>query len=73
MQNHTVKRVWSIVRVEALRPEGRGFKPRSCRHVGTLGKFLTRSCLWRFCVKLRHGIRAVSGALMSSSGHEEEL
>ena len=29
----------------------------------TLGKSFTRSCLWRFGVKLRHGIRTVSGRL----------
>src|SRR6218665_1919107 len=54
-----------IGRVEALRPEGRSFQSRSSRHVGTFDKFLTRSCLWRFGVKLRHSIRAVSGALLS--------
>src|SRR6218665_1746343 len=47
--------------------EGRGFDSRSSRQVGTLGKSLTHSCLWRFGVKLRHSIRAVSGALLSSS------
>ena len=30
-----------------------------------LGKYLTRSCLWRFGVKLRQSSRAVSGALLS--------
>src|SRR6218665_3937785 len=64
---------WLIVRVDAIRPEGRGFESRSSRHVGTLGKSLTRSCLWRFGVRLRHSIRAVSGALLSSSGLEEAL
>ena len=44
---------WSIGRVEAFRPEGRGFESRSSRHVGTLGMSLTCSCLWRFGVKLR--------------------
>jgi len=34
--------------VEAFRPEGRGFKSRSNRHVGTLSKSLTCSCLWPF-------------------------
>src|SRR6218665_2180263 len=52
---------------------GCGFESRSSRHVETLGKSLTRSCLWRFSVKLRHSIRAVSGALLSSSGLEGEL
>jgi len=46
---------------------------RSIRHAGTLGKSLTRSCLWRFNVKLRHSIPAVSGAPLSSSGLEEAL
>jgi len=37
-------------RVEAFRPEGRGFESRSSCHVGTLGKYLSRSCLseWSF-------------------------
>jgi len=38
-----------------------------------LGKSLTHSCLWRFGVKFRHSIRAVSGALLSNSGLEEAL
>ena len=33
-----------------------------------LGKSFTRSCLWRFGVKLRHSIRAMLGAPVSSSG-----
>jgi len=45
----------------------------SSRHVGTLGKSLTHSCLWRFGVKLRRSIHAVSGALLSRSGLEEVL
>ena len=64
---------WRIGRVGAFRSEGGGFDSRSSRHVGTLGKFLTRSCLWRFGVKLRHSTRAVSGALLSSSGLEGAL
>src|SRR6218665_1545787 len=56
-----------------FQPEGSGFDSRSSRHVGTLGKSLTHSCLWRFGVKLRHSIRAVSGALLSRSGLEEAL
>ena len=64
---------WCIGRVKAFRPEGRGFESRSSRHVGTLGKSLTCSCLWRFSVKFRHSIRAVSGALLSRSGLEEAL
>src|SRR6218665_2992411 len=57
---------WGFVRVDAFRPEGRGFESRSNRHVETLGKSFNRSSLWRFGVKLRHIIRAVSGALLSS-------
>ena len=64
---------WRIGRVEAFRPEGRGFESRSRRHAGTVGKSLTRSCLWRFSVKLRHSIRAMSEALMISDGLEEAL
>ena len=30
-------------------------------------------CLWHFVVKLRHSIRAVSGAPLSSNGLEEAL
>src|SRR6218665_2237094 len=43
-----------------------GFESRSSCHVGTLGKSFTRSCLWRFGVKLRHSIRAVSGVPLSN-------
>ena len=64
---------WLIGRFDAVRPKGRGFESRSGRHVGTLGKSRTRSCLWRFGVKLRRSLRAVSGALPSSSGLEEAL
>jgi len=39
---------------------GCGFESCSSRHVGALGKSLTRSCLWRFGVKL--SIRAVGSA-----------
>src|SRR6218665_789228 len=60
---------WRIGRVETFRPEGRGFES----HSSHLGKSLTRSCLCSFGVKLRHSIRAVSGALLSSSGLEEAL
>src|SRR6218665_640078 len=64
---------WRIGRVDNFQPEGPGFDSRSSRHIGTLGKSLTHSCLWRFSVKLRHSIRAVSGALLSRSGLEEAL
>src|SRR6218665_1300387 len=50
-------RVWGIGRDAAFRPKGHGFASRSSRHVGTLGKFLTHSCLWLFGVQLRHSIR----------------
>jgi len=59
--------VYTPGRVDSCRPEGRGFESRSCRHVGSLGKSFTHRCLWRFGVKLRHSIRAVSGASLSSS------
>ena len=45
---------WFIGRFVAFRPNCHGFESRSSRHVDTLGKFFTRSCLWRFGVKLRH-------------------
>ena len=62
-----------IGRFYAFQPKGRGFESRSSRHIETLGKSFTLSCLWRFGVKLQHCIRAVSGALPSSSGLEEAL
>src|SRR6218665_46923 len=58
---------WRFGRVEAFRPEGLGFESRSSSHVGTLGKFFTRRFLCRFGMKLLHSIRAMSGALLSSS------
>src|SRR6218665_1564021 len=65
---------WLIGRVYAYRPKNRRFKSSSSRHVGTLGKSFARSCLeWCFGMKLRHSIRAVSGAPLSSSGLEEAL
>ena len=64
---------WRIGWVDCFQPEGRGFDSHSSRYVGTLGKSLTHSCLWRFGVKLRHSIRAVSEALLSRSGLEEAL
>src|SRR6218665_1411714 len=50
----------------AFRPKGRVFESGSSRLVGSLGKSFTHSSLWRFGVKLRNSIRAVSGALRSS-------
>ena len=66
---------WRIGWFVAFGPKGRGFESRSSRHVGILGKSITRCCLWRFGVKLRHSrpIRAVSGALLISGGLEEAL
>ena len=64
---------WLICRFGAFRQKGRGFEYRSNRHVGTLCKSFTRSCLRRFGVKLRYSVRAVSGAPLSSSGLEEAL
>ena len=64
---------WLIGRFVAFRPRGRRFEFRSSRHIGTLSKSFTRSCLWHFGVKLRHSIRAVSGVPLSSSGLEEAL
>ena len=64
---------WPIGRFDAIRPKGRGFESRSSRHVVTLGKSFTRSYMWRFGVKLRHSIRDVSGAPLSSSELEEAL
>ena len=68
-----VGRVWRIGRVDAFRPKSHGFDSRSSRHAGTLGKSFTHICLWRFGVKFRHSIRAVSGAPLSISGLEEVL
>ncbi len=53
--------------------KGHEFNSRSSRHVRTLGKSFTHSCLWRFGVKLQHSISAVSAALLSSCGLEEAL
>ena len=36
---------WLSGKFGALRPEGRNFESHSSRHVGTLGKSFTRSCL----------------------------
>ena len=62
---------WLIGRFVAFHPKGRGFESHSSRHVGTLGKSFTRSCLLRFGMKLQHSICAVSGAPLS--GLEEAL
>ena len=41
------RRGWRIGRVDAFRPKSHGFDSRSNRHVGTMGKSFTHSCLWR--------------------------
>ena len=64
---------WRIGWVDSFELEGRGFDSCSSHHVGTLGKSLTHSCLWRFGVKLWHSIRAVLRALLSRNGLEEAL
>src|SRR6218665_661607 len=51
---------WLINRLLAFRPKCRGFECHSSPYVWTLGKSLTRSCPWRFGVKLQHSISAVS-------------
>jgi len=52
---------WLLIgRLYTFRPKGRRFESRSNRHIVTLGKSFTRSWLWRFGVKLRHSIHAVS-------------
>ena len=73
LQQHIGGVWWLVGRVYAYRPKGRGFDSRCSRHVGSLGKSFALSCLWRFGVKLRHSIRAVSGVPLSSSGLEEVL
>ena len=64
---------WPIGIFGAYRPKGCGFESCSTHHIGTLGKSLTHSCQCCFGVKLRHSIRAVSRAPLSSSGLEEAL
>ena len=61
-QRLPMRRVWRIGRVDAFRPKGHGFDSSSSRHVGTLGKSFTHSCLWRFGVKFRHSVGAVGSA-----------
>ena len=64
---------WHIGWVDSFQPEGRGFDSRSFHHIGTLGKSLTHSCLWRFGVKLWYSICDVLEALLRRSGLEEVL
>jgi len=64
---------WLIGGFCAFRPKGLRLESRSSRHIGTLDKSFIRICPWRFGVKLRHSIRAVSGAPLSSNGLEEAL
>ena len=68
-----VGHLWCIGRIDAFCPKSHGFDSRSSCHVGTLGKSFAFNCLWRFGVKFRHSIRAVSGAPLSSSGLEGAL
>ena len=69
-----VGHVWHISRVDAFRPKGHGFDSRSSRHVGTLGKSFTHSCLWRFCVNsFQHSFLPVLRVPLSRSGLEEAL
>ena len=58
---------WLVTRFKAFRLKGRGFESRSSHYVGTMGKPFTHSCLWRFGVKFRHSICAVSVAPLNSS------
>src|SRR6218665_1839030 len=67
MNTRIVWRVRRIGRVDAFRPKGHGFDSRSKRHVETLGKSFTHSCLWRFGIKFRHTIYAVLRTPLSSS------
>ena len=50
---------WLSGRFVAFRLNGHRFESHSGRHIGPLDKSFTHSCTWRFCVKLRHCIRAV--------------
>src|SRR6218665_1350752 len=58
--------VWRIGIVDAFHPKGHEFDSRSSRHLGTLGKYVTHSYLWRFGMKFRYRILAVSGVPLSS-------
>ena len=69
--NYVYEACWLIGRFVAFRSKGRGFKSRSGRHVETLNKSFTRSCLWRLGVNLRHSICTVSGAPLGSSELED--
>ena len=73
--SHVLVLLGLIGRFDAFRPKGHEFESRSSRHVDyrDFGQVLHRRCLWRFGVKLRHSIRAVLGAPLSSSGLEEAL
>jgi len=43
--HHHHRAWWRIDGDDAFRLEGHGFESRSSRHVGTMGKYLTYSCL----------------------------
>ena len=70
MKTQLKRRGGSMVKFGAFRLEGCRFEFYSSRHVGTLGKSFTRSCLQRFGV-LTPSINAELP--MSSSGLEEAL
>ena len=55
---------WRLGWDDDFQPECRGFDSHSSRHVGTLGKSFTCSCMpVHFGVKLRYSIRAVVGSV----------
>src|SRR6218665_3075517 len=63
--------LWGVMahcRVYVFCPKGHGFDSHPSRHVRTLGKSFTHSCLWHSGMKFRHSILAVSGAPLTSSG-----
>src|SRR6218665_855114 len=60
---------WHIGRVDAFQPEDREFESRSIRHVGTLGKSFTYSCLLGFSMRTPIQCRLVLlGAFLKGSG-----
>ena len=56
---------YALVDYVVIRPKGRGFESRASRHLGTLGKSFTHSCLLCFGAKLQHSIHDVSRAPLS--------
>ena len=53
---------WRIGWVNASELEGRGFESRSSRHVGTLGKSFTYSCLLRLGISDTVSIAVIGSA-----------